>query len=69
MSASRPSLANAGGGFLLQPVGPAVGGDRVEAEAVEKGLNQFGTAANWLSFEGVPLRKVDALLNTEARVV
>ncbi len=37
--------------------------------AVEKGLNQFGTAANWLSFEGVPLRKVDALLNTEARVV
>jgi hypothetical protein len=37
--------------------------------AVEKGLNQFGTAASWLSFEGVPLRKVDALLNTEARVV
>lgn len=36
---------------------------------VEKGLNQFGTAASWLSFEGVPLRKVDALLNTEARVV
>lgn len=37
--------------------------------AIEKGLNQFGTAANWMSFEGVPLRKVDALLNTEARVV
>ena len=37
--------------------------------AVEKGLNQFGTAASWMSFEGVPLRKVDALLNTEARVV
>jgi hypothetical protein len=37
--------------------------------AVEKGLNQFGTAASWLSFEGVPLRKVDGLLNTEARVV
>jgi hypothetical protein len=36
---------------------------------VEKGLNQFGTAAAWLSFEGVPLRTVDALLNTEARVV
>lgn len=37
--------------------------------AIEKGLNQFGTAAAWMSFEGVPLRKVDALLNTEARVV
>jgi hypothetical protein len=37
--------------------------------AVEKGLNQFGTAASWMSFEGVPLRKVDALLNAEARVV
>lgn len=39
------------------------------ALAVEKGLNQFGTAANWLNFEGVPLRRVDQLLNTEARVV
>lgn len=39
------------------------------ALAVDKGLNQFGTAMSWLSFEGVPLRRVDQLLNTEARVV
>jgi hypothetical protein len=39
------------------------------ALAVEKALNQFGTPTNWLSFEGVPLRRVDQLLNTEARVV
>lgn len=37
--------------------------------AVDKGLNQFGTAASWTSFQGVPLRKVDQILNTEARVV
>lgn len=37
--------------------------------AVEKGLNQFGTPASWTSFEGVPLRRVDQLLNTESRVV
>jgi hypothetical protein len=37
--------------------------------AIEKGLTQFGQANNWLSFLGVPLRRVDALLNTEARVV
>lgn len=36
---------------------------------VEKGLNQFGTPQNWLSFEGVPLRRVDQLLSTESRVV
>lgn len=39
------------------------------ALAVDKGLNQFGTAMSWLSFEGVPLRRVDQLLNAEARVV
>ena len=39
------------------------------AVTVEKGLNQFGTPATWLTFEGVPLRRVDQLLNTEARVV
>lgn len=39
------------------------------AVTVEKGLNQFGTPATWLSFEGVPLRRVDQILNTEARVV
>ena len=37
--------------------------------AVEKGLNQFGVTGSWLSFEGVPLRRVDQILNTEARVV
>ena len=36
---------------------------------VEKGLSQFGTPQSWLSFQGVPLRRVDQLLNTEARVV
>ena len=35
---------------------------------VEKGLNQFGTPYSWTSFEGVPLRRVDQLLNTEATV-
>ena len=39
------------------------------ALSVEKGLNQFGSPTSWLSFEGVPLRRVDQLLNTEARVV
>lgn len=39
------------------------------ALSVEKGLNQFGTPQSWLNFEGVPLRRVDQLLNTEARVV
>jgi hypothetical protein len=36
---------------------------------VQQGLNQFGTPMNWASFEGVPLRRVDLILNTEARVV
>ena len=39
------------------------------ALSVEKALDQFGRAQNWLNFEGVPLRRVDSLLNTEARVV
>lgn len=28
---------------------------------IDKALTQFGTSANWLSFQGVPLRKVDAM--------
>lgn len=36
---------------------------------VEQGLTQFGTPGSYLSFIGVPLRRTDALLNTEARVV
>ena len=35
---------------------------------VEDGLSQFGTASKYLSFLGVPLRRVDAILNTEAVV-
>jgi hypothetical protein len=38
------------------------------ALSVEKGLNQFGTPQSWLSFEGVPLRRVDQLLTTETQI-
>ncbi|MFM7349502.1 MAG: major capsid protein [Erythrobacter sp.] len=38
------------------------------AVTIESGLNQFGNAARWASFQGVPLRKCDQLLNTEATV-
>ena len=37
--------------------------------AIQEGLSQFGTAQSYLSFLGVPLRRVDALINNEARVV
>ena len=37
--------------------------------AIQEGLTQFGQASSYLSFLGVPLRRVDALINTEARVV
>ena len=33
---------------------------------IEQGLTQFGTSNNWLSFLGVPLRRVDVLKNDEA---
>lgn len=36
---------------------------------IEKGLNQFGTPTTWMSFEGIPLRRVDQILSTETRVV
>lgn len=39
------------------------------AISVQQGLSQFGTPVRWLDFLGVPMRKVDQLLNTEARVV
>ena len=39
------------------------------AFGIEKGLNQFGSPTTWTSFEGVPLRRVDQILNTEARIV
>lgn len=35
---------------------------------VEQGLTQFGHAQSWLSFLGVPCRRVDAITNTEALV-
>lgn len=38
------------------------------ALAVEKALNQFGTPTTWLSFEGVPLRRVDQILSTETQI-
>lgn len=37
--------------------------------SIQEGLTEFGMPDRWLSFLGVPLRKVDMLLNTEARVV
>ncbi len=44
--------------------------DRSQAVVkVNEGLTQYGQPHSWLSFLGVPLRQVDALLNTEARVV
>jgi hypothetical protein len=36
------------------------------ALAIEEGLSQFGTARRFLSFMGIPIRRVDKLLNTEA---
>lgn len=39
------------------------------AISVQSGLSQFGNPTRWLDFLGVPLRKVDQLLNTESRVV
>lgn len=36
---------------------------------INEGLSQFGMAHSWLSFQGVPLRCVDSIINAEARVV
>ena len=36
--------------------------------AIQEGLSQFGSAQSYLSFLGVPLRRVEALLNTESVV-
>ena len=35
---------------------------------INQGLTQFGQPNSWLSFLGVPLRKVDSLVNTESVV-
>jgi hypothetical protein len=39
------------------------------ALAIEAATNQFGNAYKMTTFFGIPLRKVDQLLNTESRVV
>jgi hypothetical protein len=36
--------------------------------SVQQGVSQFGTPYSWLSFLGVPCRRVDALINAEARL-
>jgi hypothetical protein len=36
--------------------------------AFEDGVTQFGLPHSWMTFMGIPLRKTDALLNTEATV-
>lgn len=38
------------------------------ALGIEQAKDQFGTSRAWLSYEGVPIRKTDALLNTESVV-
>lgn len=43
-------------------------GKSSNAVTIEKGLNQFGNPSSWASFEGVPLRRCDQLLNTESTV-
>lgn len=40
----------------------------VAALALQQGFDQFGTAKNWSSFEGVPLRRVDQITNTESTI-
>lgn len=35
---------------------------------IETGLSQFGTPMSWLTFQGIPIRKVDALVNNETQV-
>lgn len=36
--------------------------------SIQKGLSEFGTPMAWTDFLGIPLRKVDAICNTEAVV-
>jgi hypothetical protein len=36
--------------------------------AIEAGLDQFGRSHSWTSFSGIPLRKSDAVLSSEARI-
>lgn len=36
---------------------------------INEGLSQYGTPQSWLSFLGVPMRRVDAIINAEDRVV
>jgi hypothetical protein len=36
--------------------------------SIQKAMGEFGTSKSWLDFEGVPLRKCDAILNSETAV-
>ena len=36
--------------------------------SIEKGLTEFGTAQSYMSFLGVPIRKCDAIVNTETAI-
>lgn len=36
--------------------------------SIQKAMGEFGTSKSWLDFEGVPLRKCDAILNSETVV-
>jgi len=38
------------------------------ALGIEKAMSQFGMPQQWTNFMGVPIRKVDQILNTETRV-
>jgi predicted RNase H-like nuclease len=38
------------------------------ALAIQSAIDQFGVPTQWMTFLGVPLRQVDAILNTEAVV-
>ena len=41
----------------------------INALSIEQGLDQFGNAVRGeLSFQGIPIRKVDAMLSTEAQI-
>ena len=37
--------------------------------SIEQGLSSFGTARQYLSFMGIPIRRSDAIINAEERVV
>jgi len=66
MSAGRPAF------YMNRTVHSALAIQALEKSqnvlAVNQGLTQFGTPDNYLSFLGVPCRRVDQLINAEARL-